>query len=366
MNKENYTKIQNILESLYEKAERIYYGNGAVNIEEDLKNYLDTILGRSEENKAVLSVLITLIVYKLYNPSQNIKLHRAEFDGGFSGRTIDTKCVTPFMKSKGFPAMAESGWLTRSLEQPHPYDFDYPGKIRPEKVKHAFLSIVHEVEDNGRNPENMLLYIFTKLLAIRDSKAVKLPRPVNLTIEEIIDKLNRHFSFVYYSSGKSRLPVLAVYALYKILVREFKRYVGKNLLELLPHESPDERTGMLGDIQIVDQDGRIYEVVEIKDRPIDYGIVISAFEKLKKSPPERYYILTTYDYSLDTKVKNIINQCRSIYGTIIIVNGVIPTIKYYLRLVEKPSEFVELYVDLLERDPNVKREHKDAWVQLCS
>lgn len=44
-------------------------------------------------------------------------------DKGYSGRSFDTKYITPFMKFK-FPkiAMRESGWLTRSLEQLEPYD----------------------------------------------------------------------------------------------------------------------------------------------------------------------------------------------------------------------------------------------------
>lgn len=50
---------------------------------------------------------------------------------GYSGRSFDTKYVTPFLKLKGFRgAMKESGWLTGSLEQNAYYDFNYPGKIR--------------------------------------------------------------------------------------------------------------------------------------------------------------------------------------------------------------------------------------------
>jgi DNA (cytosine-5)-methyltransferase 1 len=47
--------------------------------------------------------------------------------GGFSGRRIDTQYITPTLKELGLPAMAESGWLTRSLEQPYPYTLDYNG-----------------------------------------------------------------------------------------------------------------------------------------------------------------------------------------------------------------------------------------------
>ncbi len=49
--------------------------------------------------------------------------------GGFSGRTVDTQFITPVLKKIDLPSMAESGWLTRSLEQPYPYTLDYKGKI---------------------------------------------------------------------------------------------------------------------------------------------------------------------------------------------------------------------------------------------
>ncbi|MCS7171264.1 MAG: site-specific DNA-methyltransferase, partial [Aquificaceae bacterium] len=57
---------------------------------------------------------------------------------------------------------------------------------------------------------------------------------------------------------------------------------------------------------------------------------------------------------------------RSIFGTHIIIKGVIPTIKYYLRLVRDVSLFVNKYVDLLKRDESVSREHKEVWIELCS
>lgn len=96
MREKDYTNICGILENLYEEAKHFYYENKEISIDSSLKSYLDVILSRVEQNKGVLSVLITLLVYKLYNPYQNIKLHRAEFEGGFSGRTLDTKLCNSF------------------------------------------------------------------------------------------------------------------------------------------------------------------------------------------------------------------------------------------------------------------------------
>ena len=56
-------------------------------------------------------------MYKALNPAQDIRNHQASIEGGYSGRTFDSKYITPFMKLHKFPSMAESGWLTRALEQ---------------------------------------------------------------------------------------------------------------------------------------------------------------------------------------------------------------------------------------------------------
>ena len=98
-------------------------------LDHDLISEIDAIVDRSESNKGIVTVLTTLLVHKLVEPTQDIRYHQAGMDGGFAGRGIDQSYVTPFMKTVSFPAMAESGWLTRSLEQPAPYTLDYGGKL---------------------------------------------------------------------------------------------------------------------------------------------------------------------------------------------------------------------------------------------
>lgn len=58
--------------------------------------------------------------------------------------------------------MKESGWLTKSLEQPHPYNLDFPGKINSKKVKSSFLSLLDSIEKNELNPLIALTYLFSK------------------------------------------------------------------------------------------------------------------------------------------------------------------------------------------------------------
>ena len=112
------------------------------NLNDDISKNLQEILDRSESAKAVLTVIITSLVYKIQNPEQDIRNHQTSIENGYSGRTFDSRFITPSLKSVKFPAMAESGWLTRSLEQKAPYDSHYSGAIRPASLKAAFLETI--------------------------------------------------------------------------------------------------------------------------------------------------------------------------------------------------------------------------------
>jgi len=82
---------------------------------------------------------------------------------GFFGRSIDTKHITPTLRELGFPSMAESGWLTRSLEQPYPYDENYNGKISGKGVKESFLKIIDKVQVNDFSAELILKNLILKV-----------------------------------------------------------------------------------------------------------------------------------------------------------------------------------------------------------
>ena len=49
-----------------------------------------------------------------------------------------------------------------------------------------------------------------------------------------------------------------------------------------------------------------------------------------------------------------------------IVNGVAPTLQYYLRLIGSTREFVDAYVTNLETDPSVTYQIKQAWNEIVA
>ena len=104
---------------LYQNSNNSYSYNSLPNkAREDIK----TIADKCFKQKGVFTVIITLAIHKILHPNQDIRFHQSNMKNGFSGRSIDTKYITPTLKELGLPSMAESGWLTRSLEQPYPYD----------------------------------------------------------------------------------------------------------------------------------------------------------------------------------------------------------------------------------------------------
>jgi len=77
-------------------------------LDNNLEKALDIIVDHSEKQKGVLTVIITGMVYKHYHLEQDVRRHQANMPGGYSGRSFDTKWITPFLKANEFPAMSES------------------------------------------------------------------------------------------------------------------------------------------------------------------------------------------------------------------------------------------------------------------
>ncbi len=49
-----------------------------------------------------------------------------------------------------------------------------------------------------------------------------------------------------------------------------------------------------------------------------------------------------------------------------IVNGVLPTIRYYLRLLSDPGDVLPIYADVLEKDEAIGFEHRDIWNKIAT
>jgi DNA (cytosine-5)-methyltransferase 1 len=261
------------------------------------KESLEEIISRAGSNKGVYTVLITLALYKCVKPSQDIRNHKKELPNGFSGRSFDTKYVTPTLKELGLPAMSESGWLTRSLEQVHPYNMNFMGNITPSSLKTAFLMTVAKIQNSKGDAETVLRILLNGGIAYRNNNKVQINKidNVEVQISAILSLLREHFTAFYATHGGSKLPVLAFYAVYTMIINEMDRYKGAELLKLGSHTASDKTSRSAGDIEVA-KEGRIFEAVEVKlNKPITVHLIRLAYEKINKFSVSRYYILSGID-----------------------------------------------------------------------
>lgn len=339
------------------------------NIPKKTMGYLENITNNIDRNKGVYTVLITLLVYKLLNPKQDIRYFQDKMDGGFSARTIDTKYITPTLKELGLASMAESGWLTRSLEQPYPYTMDYKGEISGNGMKEAFLKVVDAIQKDKKLTENALRFILNNAILLREKNKVeikKISKSDEVFISTIVTILERHFTEKYGTHGGSKLPVLAFYAIYKFLIPEIGRYKGCSLAPLGSHTASDRTSKSAGDIQIMKK-GEVFEAVEVKlDKIVDITMARIAYEKITRFNPERYYILSHIEIKEEDRqaIDELIFEIKEKHGCQLIVNGLLHTLKYYLRLISDTKGFFNEYIELVEHDTELKTIHKTKLKEL--
>lgn len=108
----------------------------------------------------------------------------------------------------------------------------------------------------------------------------------------------------------------------------------------------------------------LFEAIEIKlDKPIDANILRIAKEKIIKHNPKRYYILSYYVMKKEDEeeIDKIIEEVKEEHGCQIIVNGIIATLKYYMRLISDLETFYNAYSELIHSDKELKAIHKQKW-----
>ena len=274
--------------------------------------------------------------------------------------------LRPHCENLDYLAWQESGWLTRSLEQPYPYNFDYSGKIG-EPVKNSFLSILDYVEKEPNNAKPLLTYLLFCVIQKNKNDVVlitKIDNADNYTIDTIISFLEDCFNYKYKEFGGSKLPVIAFHCIFKQLIEELKRYEDCTLNKLGSHTASDRTSKTAGDIEIF-KNGKLIEAIEIKlDKTINADLMRIVQQKIYKHNPERYCVFSSGQVIEAEAIKNIIIEIKESHGCQVIVNGVVPTLKYYLRLIISLQNFINSFLMAVENDSELKPIHKIVIVEL--
>ena len=215
--------------------------------------------------------------------------------------------------------------------------------------------------------KNVLSICSGELVKWREKNAsLNLAKPTGKRIEDIVNLVQLHWQEDM--PGVARLPVLAIYAVYKCLVSEVTRYRNCELLELLSHTSADSKTDRVGDVDVEDESSKTIESVEVKHKvAITCSLIEQLKEKIAGSGLRTFYVLSTDEIISPeemVKITKLLLEIRQNYGCQVIVNGVACTIRYYLRLLSDTDNFLHEYVTLVEEDSEVPFALKSRWNEI--
>ena len=92
--------IVQYLNGEYEKAMKLAANakTPSTDLPEEIISNLQVIIDNAEKNKGVYTVVLTSAVYKHLHPEQDIRNHQSSIENGYSGRTFDSKYITPFLR----------------------------------------------------------------------------------------------------------------------------------------------------------------------------------------------------------------------------------------------------------------------------
>jgi DNA (cytosine-5)-methyltransferase 1 len=363
----------NILEKLYDEAVQLYEMQEEITFSEIITENVTVLIEAIDKNKSIVSALVTSLLTKICAPNQDIRLHRVDFEGGYSARSLDTDITTPFFK-KYFPRYAnkESGFLTLATRERIAWtkDAGQALKIRRQNVKDGFLNILDAVQNSVVDAKEVLLYLFYKLYILSlqykqifDDAIIASDYTNILNINTILAMMEKHFLL----PGGSRLPVIAMYSVYELLLPILERYRGKILRPLNVHTASDKHG--YGDIEVWNDTNTPFEMLEIKHNiPIDRNLIFDVVKKSRNTSIQRYYILTTAKdnfISVDEElyINKFILSIRNDTDIDIIPNGIYTSMKYYLRFVSNYKEFIHTYTKNLIVDASNSAEIQDFHIK---
>jgi DNA (cytosine-5)-methyltransferase 1 len=198
--------------------------------------------------------------------------------------------------------------------------------------------------------------IFDETIAAADFPGV-------LNIQRIVTMTEKHYAMCF----DSRLPVIAMYSLYQLLLPIVETCKGKILRQLNVHTASDKHG--YGDIEVWNANNIPFEMLEIKHNiPIDRNLIFDVVKKSQNTTIKRYYILTTAKDNFISKdeelyINKFILSIRNDTGIDIIPNGIYTSMKYYLRFLSDYKQFIHAYTKNLIADASNSAEIRDFHIE---
>lgn len=88
-----------ILEKILEEAKNIILKNKTYDFPNLIPENINILIEKIDKNKSLISAIVSSLLKKIINPEQDVRLHRTDFKGGYSARSLDTRFTAPFFKN---------------------------------------------------------------------------------------------------------------------------------------------------------------------------------------------------------------------------------------------------------------------------
>src|SRR3990172_2586979 len=90
--------LTEILDESLARAITVIQSKKEIDFPDSIRSDVDTLINKIDKNKSLVSALVTSLVKKITDPKQDIRLHRTDFRGGYSARSLDTSVTAPFFR----------------------------------------------------------------------------------------------------------------------------------------------------------------------------------------------------------------------------------------------------------------------------
>lgn len=130
------------------------------------------------------------------------------------------------------------------------------------------------------------------------------------------------------------------------------RYQDKFLLPLRGPEGLTHGFVGVGGIALSDKNGGLFECIQIVGVLLTPALIKEAFLKVSHHTPRRFCLLTTASVYNDHR-EALRRTCDSLYqtsGCEVIVDGLMPTLDYGIRLLPEAAHFLAAYSKALRED----------------
>jgi len=219
--------------------------------------------------QAFREALVGCVLARILDPQIDIHLpYMNQGENAFNGRTLDEKVVNPFLGNKAIPC--STGPYLSALRRNIQFNDDTAKGIRDKPAYFAMLDLLREVAafDSDR-AAGYLRYLLMAFIGLRETSRISLSKVKRFRIEQYEALI---VTLLQMPSG-GLLPMLFAVSTFQTLQECFAlpweiEWQGINVA--------DRASGVAGDIS-VRRDGELVLSVEVTEREIDRGRVVSTF-----------------------------------------------------------------------------------------